>query len=108
MPSEAYYQRKLPEGLLKVWQTPRNSATLINFTYERKIDDFVNNDDCADVPKYWLEAMCYGLADRLKIKYRVPPQLSQEIGAAATGALAQALTFDDENYDLSVSIDRSV
>lgn len=108
LPSEAYYQRKLPEGLLMLWQTPRDSATLVNFTYERKIDDFVNNDDCADVPKYWLESMCYGLADRLKIKYRVPPQLSQEISAAAGGALAQALAFDDENYDLSVTINRSV
>lgn len=108
LPSEAYYQRSLPEGVLYLWQTPQNSATLINFTYERKIDDFVNNDDCADVPKYWLEAMCYGLADRLKVKYRVPAQLSKEIKEQASESLSQALTFDDENYDLSVTINRSV
>lgn len=106
--STAYYQRSLPEGVLWIWQTPRNALTWISFTYERKIDDFVNVDDCADVPKYWLEAMCYGLADKLKIKYRVPAQLSQEIAMAAQSTLSQALTFDDENYDFSVSINRSV
>lgn len=106
--SEAYYQRSLPEGTLYVWQTPRNALTWIAFTYERKIDDFVDVDDCADVPKYWLDAMCHGLANRLKIKYRVPAQLSQEIQSLANETLAQALTFDDENYDLSVTINRSV
>lgn len=106
--SEAYYQRSLPEGVLYVWQTPKNALTWVNFTYERKIDDFVNVDDCADVPKYWLEPICYGLANKLKIKYRVPAQLSQEIQATATQTLAQALDFDDENYDLSVSINGSI
>jgi hypothetical protein len=106
--SLSYYQRKLPEGILWVWQTPQDSLKPINFTYERKLEDFVLNDDCADVPKYWLEALCYGLADRLKIKYRVPPQLSAEIATMADRALSQALEFDDANYDLSVSINREV
>lgn len=106
--SQSYYQRKLPEGVFWVWQTPQDSTEPLNFTYERKIEDFVNNDDCADWPKYWYEALTYSLANRLALKYRIPAQLKLEIQEIADQALAQALEFDDENEDFSVGLNREV
>jgi len=102
--SQTYYQRSLPQGTLWTWQTPADSTYPLTFTYERKIDDFVNNDDCADMPKSWLEAVTYNLADRLKIKYRVPQQLSMEIKEIAIRSLSDALAFDNENTDLEISL----
>lgn len=107
-PSLGYYQRGLPEGTLHIWPSAPSSTVFINFTYERKIDDFVENDDCSDLPKYWLTAVCYGLANRLKTKYRVPAQVSQEINEQYRDAMATAMQFDNELGDISVSIDRSV
>lgn len=102
--SLAYYHRELPQGTLHVWPAPGDSLQPLNFTYERMIEDFVNDDDCADWPKYWYEAIVYNLADRLATKYRVPPQLKAEIKENAMMFLEETLNFDDENADFSVSV----
>lgn len=106
--SQTYYQRELPEGTLWVWQTPINSLEPLNFTYERKSEDFVEADDCADWPKSWYEAIVYSLADRLGLKYRIPAQLKAEIQQIAVTALDEALGFDDENEDFSIGFNREV
>lgn len=106
--SQTYYQRELPEGTLHVWQTPQDSTQPINFTYERKIEDFVNNDDCADWPKYWYEAITYNLAERLGLKYRIPAEVRMQLKAEAEQFLDDTLQFDDENADFSIGLNREV
>lgn len=104
--NEVTYDRTLPKGTLYVWQTPADSSEQIRFTYERKIEDFVNNDDAPDFPKYWLDALVFNLAKRLAIKYRVPPQVKQDIDMMAEQTLTDALDFDNANYDVDVTINR--
>jgi hypothetical protein len=106
--SEATYDRTLPDGVLYVWQTPANSAEQIRFTYERKIEDFVNTDDCPDFPKYWTEALVFNLARRLAMKYRVPMAVKEEIKQMAMETLDDALSFDNANYSTDISINRTV
>lgn len=105
--SEAAYDRVLPEGVMYVWQTPRDSSEQLRFTYERKLEDFVDNDDCPDFPKYWMEALVFNLAKRLAAKYNAPLTRKQDIYAMAEETLNQALSFDDENHDIDISINRS-
>lgn len=102
--SEVTYDRTLPEGVMYVWQTPQNSADQLRVTYERKIEDFINNDDCPDFPKYWMEALTFGLADRLSAKYNVSVTRKADIQRLASEALEQALSFDNANYNVDVTI----
>jgi hypothetical protein len=105
--SEATYDRTLAEGVLYIWATPANSTEQIRFTYERKLEDFINNDDCPDFPKYWMEALTFNLAKRLAAKYNVPAVRKQDIYAMAEETLDQALSFDDATYDIDISINGS-
>lgn len=102
--SEATYDRTLAEGVLYVWATPADSTEQVRFTYERKLEDFINNDDCPDFPKYWMEALTFNLAKRLAAKYNVPAVRKQDIYGMAEETLDQALSFDDANYDIDISI----
>lgn len=106
--AEGYYSRELPRGILYLWQVPENSCSLIKVEYERKLEDFVNNDDCPDFPKYWMEALAYNLAKRLAIKYRIPPIIKQDVDLMAMETLNQALNFDQEVTDISISLNREV
>jgi hypothetical protein len=105
--SEATYDRTLAEGVLYIWQTPANSSEQIRFTYERKLEDFINNDDCPDFPKYWMEALTFNLAQRLAAKFNVPDRRKIEIKQLALETLDQALEFDNANYDITFSMNRS-
>jgi hypothetical protein len=106
--SEATYDRTLPEGVLYVWQTPLNSSEQIRFTYERKLEDFIDNDDCPDFPKYWMEALMFNLAKRLAAKYNVSDRRKLEIKTMAMETLDQALNFDNANYDVDISINGGI
>lgn len=102
--SQYYYQRNLPQGTFHVWATPCDSRQAINLTYERKMQDFVNTDDCPDLPKYWLDAIVNNLAVKLAVKYRVPPELMAQLRADAQTSLSESLNFDDEYAPMSISI----
>ena len=105
--SEATYDRTLAEGVLYVWQTPANSSEQIRFTYERKLEDFIENDDCPDFPKYWMEALVFNLALRLGAKFNISDRRKLEIKQLAMDTLDQALEFDNANYDITFSMNRS-
>lgn len=105
--SEATYDRTLAEGVLYIWATPADSTEQVRFTYERKLEDFIENDDCPDFPKYWMEALTFNLAKRLAAKYNVPAVRKQDIYAMAEETLDQALSFDDATYDIDISINGS-
>ena len=104
--SEAYYDRDLPQGVLYLWPTPQDGSQFVRLRYERRLFDFVDLDDCADLPQYYYEALVYGLARRLAIKYRVPPNLYTIIKEMADEQLTEALNFDNEITDISVSLNR--
>ena len=106
IPAEAYFDRHLPQGIIYLWPEPQDSKTLIRFIYERKIEDFIDNDDCPDFPKYWIEALVYNLAKRLAIKYRVPQAVKMDVNQMADETLNEALAFDNEVTDLSISLNR--
>lgn len=104
--SEAYYHRKNPNGELFLWQTPQNSLELVKVRYERKMFDFVNNDDTPDVPKGFYLAMALNLAEILAVKYGVSEPQFQRVRYLADKYLTNALNFDNEVYNIKVSLHR--
>lgn len=104
--SEAYYDRQRDNGVLYLWAVPADSQQLVKLTSERRLEDFVDTDDDPDFPKYWLEAAIFNLAVRLAIKFRVPDEIYQRVEKLAEDTLSQALSFDVEITDFSVSLNR--
>lgn len=105
--NEATFQRSLPHGVLHVWQVPDRETQLISFTYERKIQNFVNSDDDPDIPDHYINAVVTNLALYIAGKFNVSQERKIEIRVDADAELEQAKAFDDANYDFKVSLNRN-
>lgn len=104
--SEAHYARQAPNGILYLWQTPADSRELVKLRYERRLYDFVDNDDVPDVPKGYFLAIAMNLAYWLTAKYRVPEAVYNRIEKMSRESLDNALNFDNEVHDISISLQR--
>ena len=104
--NQVTFDRKKEFGVFQVWQPPIDETIYqLSFTFERTFEGFKNTDDTADFPQYWQDAFVLLLAERLCVKFRVPPNVQTDIKQLAAKALNQALNYDNANYDMSVIID---
>lgn len=98
------YQRATTN--LYVWPTAAANVspnTTLEYTYARVIEDFDARSNDPDLPQEWLETLCYGLADRLALRYGVDKQTRDDVKREAL-TLWRALTvFDDESASVFLS-----
>lgn len=69
-PVFVFYDPQLDVGKLYVWPTP-DAADSIKFSYKQSIDDFDGQTNDPYFPAEWLDALVYGLAERLIPHYEV-------------------------------------
>lgn len=72
IPTAFYYDPQSTMGTLYVWPTASAStasAMTVELTYLRRMDDFDDSNDDADLPQEWLMALSYALASELALKY---------------------------------------
>ena len=103
VPVSFYYEPQLTTGTLYVWPRPDSTTATdmtLQLTYLRKIEDFDATSNDPDLPQEWLQALCYGLADQLAVKYVTNPQLRQEIAARALVYKQQLDSWDTEPASL--------
>jgi hypothetical protein len=62
---QAYYDPQLINGILKVWPTPNNATDVLQFWYERILEDFDSGSNTPDFAPEWGEALILGLASRI-------------------------------------------
>lgn len=103
-PIQAYYSRQEPQGIMYLWNTPASSVPLINFTYERETQIITDDTDNFDLPSYWIEALCYNIADRLTLKFSCSAERRAELKGRAMESLNNALSFDDAVYPIEVKV----
>lgn len=99
IPVAFYYDPQRDTGTLYLWPTPSaQTATQmdIRLTYLRRMDDFDNSNDEADMPQEWLQTLSYALAAELALKYGINPQLRAEIAQRAAMLKADLEAFDTE------------
>lgn len=97
---EAFYNPQLVNGILKVWPTPDNATDVLQFWYERILEDFDAAGDTPDFAIEWAESLILGLAARMAPSYWGTGQSvaeRQELKARADEALIIAMSFDKEN-----------
>lgn len=108
VPTSWHYDPQRATGTLYLWPTPSTAtaaAQTLQVTYLRPIEDFDNSNDDPDLPQEWLEALSYGLADRLAIKYVANPVLRGDIAARAASCMAKIESWDSEPASLFLQPD---
>ena len=103
IPVAFYYDPQLLTGTLYVWPRPSTATATdmtLRVTYLRRIEDFDGSTDDPDLPQEWLEALSYGLADRLAIKYLSDPIRRREIAERAGAYKARLEAWDTEPASL--------
>ena len=109
VPNVATFDRLVNGGCLRIWQSPQtDNDFFIRITAERTFEKFVNTGDTADFPQYWQDAFIFNLAERLCIKFRVPPDIYAAIKIKALETLNNALSYDNANYDMKIVINNRV
>jgi hypothetical protein len=93
---QAFYDPQLTDGVLYLWPTPDDATDVLQFWYERILEDF---DAAANTPDFaieWGEALIYGLADALAPSAQCPLELRKWIKAEAGQKFAIASGYDRE------------
>lgn len=100
-----YYSRQLETGTLHVWPTADDVTDQLRFTYERTMHDVDTVDDSLDLPQEALEAIEYGVALRLAIKYGKRDRI-MILKPEAEQKEAELLGFDAEDTSVFFAPDR--
>lgn len=105
-PIQAYYDRQLPQGVMYLWNRPSSARSIINFTYERKIQVLLEATQTFDLPEDWYDAVVYNLAKRLIPKVGCSQERKADIVSAAQEYLDNALAFDQAVYPIRLKPQR--
>lgn len=93
---KAFYQPKIPLGIMTAWQTPADVEFAMTFSYHRPIFDFTSNADTPDLPIEWYNALIYALAVDLIPNGNVPAERAALLIEAKKQKIADVITADRE------------
>ena len=108
VPVAFYYDPQLSTGTLYVWPTPSTATATdmtLKLTYLRRLEDFDGSANDPDLPQEWLQALTYGLAEQLALKYGVRPDVRGEIAQRAAMYRADMEAWDTEPASLFLQPD---
>lgn len=94
---QAFYDPQLSDGVLSIWPTPDSAADVLNFWYERRLEDFTSGADEPDFTIEWGEALILGLAHRMAPTAGLSLVERQDLERRAQAALDKAEGYDREN-----------
>lgn len=100
---EAFYNPQLGNGILKVWPTPDDATDVLQFWYERILEDFDTSSNTTDFAIEWAEALILGLASRMAPSYLssgISIQERMDLKNRADEALMIAMSYDRENVSV--------
>lgn len=104
-PVNLMYEPLNQTGTVHIWPTPDTyniTNCEIQLTYQRPVDDMVNDTDTLDFPQFWSEAVIYGLAWRLSPEYGTPLNDRKVLAQEAQLFLDEALSFGTEEGSLFI------
>ena len=104
-PIQAYYERSIRFGKMFLWTAPSSSVPVINFTYERQLQQVINASETLDVAEEYHEAIIYNLARRLLPKEGASADLATLIIGEAERSYDEALGYDNAVYPITMDMD---
>lgn len=106
-PVNLHYQPDRASGIIKLWPIPLDTSHTITIKYQKAYQDLLTLSDEIDFPRYWYEAIIYGLASRLAPEYGLPLQDRAAIRQEAEYYHTQALSFGTEEGSVYLQPDWS-
>lgn len=100
---DIFYDKQLGNGVLKVWPTPDDATDIVQFWYERILEDFDAAGNTPDFAIEWAEALILGLANKMAPSYAgktMSAQERKELKESADTALLVAMNYDKENVSV--------
>lgn len=97
---QAYYDPHLVNGQLYLWPAPDSATDVLQFWYERVLEDFDTGADEPDFAIEWGEALILGLAAKMARSAGMSLPERVELQAQADRALAIAEGYDRENVSV--------
>jgi hypothetical protein len=91
---QAYYDPQLVSGKLYVWPTADYCGDKLVLSIDRPIDDVVADTETIDLPVEWMEAITYGLADRISPEYQLPLEEQNMLATRALTSYNRILNFN--------------
>lgn len=95
-PVEWHYDAQLAAGELFLYPAPTDERIRVLLDVDRVIEDMLSDQNNFDAPQHWIEAIAYGLADRLTDEYGTPMAERQLINQRFSAARDNALNYDRE------------
>jgi hypothetical protein len=107
LPNSYYFDPQRATRTLYVWPVPDATiaaSTTLRYTYARVIEDADSLNNDPDVPQEWLDALTYGLAERLGPIFGVSGSPDfKRIADTAAGLFAYITADDDEDASVFIS-----
>jgi hypothetical protein len=106
-PVSYYYDPKISNGTLFVYQTPDNISTKLRITYRRMVQDVDSSTNTIDFPVEWEECIILHLALRLSSVggIGIDDPVYVKIREQAVDTLQSLLEFDQDNLPLQLEFD---
>lgn len=101
-PTNFYYQPKLENGEVHIWQTADNVNQLVKFTFEKTIEDFDSTANNPDFPIEWSRALIWNLALDIGPEYSTPEPKLNRIERKAAEYLDNMLGWDEEVSSINI------
>ena len=98
-----YFDRGRDNPHVRIWPWPDDSTDLISLQVIRKLEDFDAALNNPDTPSKWIEAITYGLAERLSPKAALSEKETRKLMAFASRALELAKDDDTESGDFQIA-----
>ena len=83
IPNQCYYDPKLNNGELYVFNEPNATGYTIHLQVQMPVDDVLTPNGVPDFPSEWFNCLKFGLADQLALEYGVPAQVRAELAQRA-------------------------
>ncbi len=106
LPLSYYYDPKVGNGVLYLYQTPNDATIMLRITYRRQIQDVDQATNTMDLPIEWEECVVASLALRLAALkgIGVDDPVYQRTLMMATDTLRSLKEHDDDNLSLQIDI----
>lgn len=101
-PDRYFVDRVVGANTVYLWTAADNATDVIEYWYLRQLQDAGRATNTLDIPAYFYEAFCAGLAAKLAEKYS-PARLTEKV-ALARETLRQALLEDGSRAPLELRV----
>lgn len=103
VPNQCYYDPKLTDGELYVYNVPNATGYTIHLQVQMPIGDVSNPNTTPEFPSEWFNCLKFGLADNLSLEYGASAQVRMELAQRAAKLEEEMTDWSQEEASTAFS-----